>query len=96
MPVEDPFRTQQFAPGLESPATQHMRIELDMVLTPRPRAIYANSGGVVLIEDAKGNVENYTLEPGDVLPIRAHRVRTSATIAGQDYETTATDLKAWL
>lgn len=92
---EDKFRVKQFDPELDSPATNHARVVLDQVIDPRPRALYFNSNGVVLIEDAGGVVENYDVEQGDILAFRVHRVVSNANVDGSAMTTTATDIKAW-
>lgn len=75
--------------GLESPADRHRAIvpSDDAPVSPRPRALWCQSAGDLAIEDRDGTVLSYAVQPGQILPFRAVKVRatgTTATVYGWD------------
>ena len=46
---------------------------------PIPDALYCTAAGDVVVRDAFGNDETYTLAIGDILPVRAVRVLSTGT-----------------
>ena len=81
--MSDPFKT--FGTGKSSPANRHFAITpADADLEIRPRALYVNGAGSLVIRDEEGTDVTYTVEAGQILPIRAIQVRaaTTATVVG--------------
>ena len=75
--------------GLDSPADRHGAIAPSDTapVAPRPRALYCQTAGELALEDREGTVLSYTVQPGQVLPFRAAKVRatgTTATVYGWD------------
>jgi hypothetical protein len=56
------------------------------ILDPVPRALRIGGAGTVVVEDEAGVTVTYTCSAGEVLLIRAHKVKTAST---------ATDIVAW-
>ena len=77
----DPFDTDYV--NLTSPAVSHFIVIPDDLtdLPTRPRALYANSGGAVVLQDQQGNVVTYQVSAGTVLSIRPVRVLATGTTA---------------
>lgn len=79
--MPDPFDTDYV--NLTSPAVAHY------VVTPsdaselpvRPRAIFVNTAGTAVMQDAAGEIVSYDLAAGAVLSIRPVRVLASGTTA---------------
>lgn len=78
--MPDPF--QSFSSGLESPATRHYAITPSdgTDLPDIPRAIYCNGAGNAVISDGTTDI-TYVLVAGQVLDIRARRVKSTGTTA---------------
>ena len=75
------------AVGLESPASLHYAITPNngADLPRRPRAIRAMTAGTVAIRDEAGTDITYTVDAGEVIPLRAVRILatgTTATVVG--------------
>ena len=86
MPI-DSFDAHQC--GLESPAERHAAITPSDTLPvdPRPRALWCQTAGDLVIEDRWGTQLSYAVQPGQVLPFRASKVLatgTTATVYGWD------------
>lgn len=80
---------QNYAKGLHSPADRHFAIApSDTVdITPRPRALYCQTGGNLRLRDAAGTDLTYAVTAGQTIPFRAARVLltgTTATVFGWD------------
>lgn len=74
-------RYKDYASGLDSPATRHVQItpDNDNDLTFKPRAIYCNEAGAIVIRDSAGTDLSYTMAAGDLLPFRGVRVLATGT-----------------
>lgn len=73
------------ATGLTSPAIRHFAITpANTDLAIRPRALYVNGDGALVVRDEGGVDVTYAVIAGQVLPIRAVQVRTgtTATVVG--------------
>jgi hypothetical protein len=85
--MSDQFQNHQR--GLDSPGERHLAItphDTDPVV-PRPRALWCNAGGALVLEDAAGTALTYLVQPGQIIPFRAVKVRatgTTATVFGWD------------
>ena len=77
----DPFDTDYV--NLSSPAVAHFEVTPDdqTNLPTRPRALFANTGGAVVLQDQQGNVVTYQVSAGTVLSIRPVRVLATGTTA---------------
>lgn len=76
--MPDPFEST--ASGLDSPATRHFAITpADADLAIRPRALYCNVSGTVVVRDDLGTTITYNMIVGQILPIRAVQVRAAST-----------------
>ncbi len=56
-------------------------------VVPRPRALWCQTAGNLVIEDANGTALSYAVQAGQILPFRAARIRatgTTATVYGWD------------
>ncbi len=85
--MSDNFKSHQRS--LESPGDRHAAVVPSdtLPLDPRPRALWCQVDGDVVIEDRDGTVLTYTLVAGQVVPFRAVKVRatgTTATVYGWD------------
>lgn len=85
--MSDNFQSHQRS--LESPGDRHKAVVPSDTapVTPRPRALWCQADGDVVIEDRDGTVLTYTMVAGQVLPFRAAKVRatgTTATVYGWD------------
>jgi hypothetical protein len=85
--MSDNFQAHQR--GLESPGDRHQAITPSDTLNviPRPRALWVQAGGTLVLEDAQGVALSYMVQAGQILPFRAARVRatgTTATVFGWD------------
>ena len=69
--------------GLTSPATEHFEITpADVVDLPeRPRVLYVEDGGVVMVRDSTGKVLPYTVDPGQILQFSGVGVEATGTTA---------------
>lgn len=74
---------------LESPATRHYAVTPDDVndLPILPLKLYVETGGAVVIEDADGHAETYTVPDHSIIEFRATKVRQTGT--------NALGIKAW-
>lgn len=81
MPQEDPYRFH--ARGLNSPATRHVAITpSDSADLPvRPRVLYCQAPGDVVVRDEMGLDLAYTVAQGQILPVGAVRVLATGTTA---------------
>lgn len=77
---------EDFTKGLTSPATRHFAIAPDdnVDLPIRPRVIYCESDGTLVVRDEEGTDLAYTLTVGDRLEFRGVRVLSTGT-TGQFY-----------
>ena len=69
--------------GLDSPGESHQAItphDTDPVV-PRPRALWCNSAGSLVLEDAAGTALTYFVQAGQIIPFRAVKVRATGTTA---------------
>ena len=76
---------QSTATGMDSPANRHFAITpADADLAVRPRSLYVNASGTVVIRDEEGTDITYNVSVGQVLPFRGIQVRaaTTATVIG--------------
>ena len=81
--MADPFDT--FSSSLDAPASRHFTITAaNSDLDTRPRSLYCNTSGVVVVRDGGGIDVTYNVTAGQILPIRAVQVRigTTATVIG--------------
>ncbi|HVG48066.1 MAG TPA: hypothetical protein VM899_08025 [Rubellimicrobium sp.] len=80
MPIDN-FESHQR--GLESPADRHQAVTPSdsSPVDPRPRALYCQTAGDVVLEDRQGTLLTYAVQPGQVLPFRAAKVRATGTTA---------------
>jgi hypothetical protein len=81
--MSDPYSNHTM--GLESPAYRHFSITPgDSDLAVRPRALYVNADGNLVVRDIGGVDVTYAVVKGQILPIRAVQVRaaTTATVIG--------------
>jgi hypothetical protein len=69
--------------GLESPADRHAEITPsdDDPVIPRPRALWVNVGGTLVLEDGDGTALSYNVEAGQIIPFRAVKVKETGTSA---------------
>jgi hypothetical protein len=78
--MQDKFKN--YGETLVSPATNHFAIIPSAEeLTVRPRALYVNTSGTLIIEDASGVSEPYEVYAGAILPIRPTKVLLGTTAA---------------
>lgn len=79
--MSDPFDSDYV--NLTSPAVSHYDIvPSDTTDLPvRPRAIFANTSGIAVLQDKNGVAISYDLVAGSVLSIRPLRVLASGTTA---------------
>ena len=82
-------RFQNLATGMTSSATRHATITPSdsVAITNKPRALYCNTAGTVVIVDEAGTALSYTVTAGQVIPFRGVRVNatgTTATVYGWD------------
>ncbi|SEW44419.1 hypothetical protein SAMN04488515_3191 [Cognatiyoonia koreensis] len=75
----DEFSTH--SPGLTTPATRHYLIVPDdnADLAIRPRVIYCQVAGDIVVQDIHGTVLTYSLLAGDQLSLRGVRVLSTGT-----------------
>ena len=75
--------------GLDSPGECHQAIvphDTDPVV-PRPRALWCNTSGTLVLEDSSGAALTYFVQAGQIIPFRAVKVLatgTTATVFGWD------------
>ncbi len=79
--MPDPFETDYV--NLTSPAVAHYTITPSDTadLPVRPRALYVNVAGSVVLQDAAGETVSYEVGAGAVLSIRPARVMSTGTTA---------------
>jgi len=82
-------RFQNLATGMTGPATRHFAITpSDSVdIANKPRELYFNTSGTVVIVDEAGTALSYTVTAGQAIPFRGVRVNatgTTATVYGWD------------
>ncbi|SFS01568.1 spike base protein, RCAP_Rcc01079 family [Yoonia litorea] len=79
--MSDPFDTDYV--NLTSPAVSHYLVSPNDTedLPVRPRAIYVNSGGTAVLQDANGVAVTYDVLAGSTLSLRPKRVLASGTTA---------------
>lgn len=79
--MPDPFDTDYV--NLTSPAVAHYVIAPSdgADLPVRPRALYINTGGTAVLQDADGTAISYTVTAGTILSLRPVRVRATGTTA---------------
>ena len=79
--MPDPFDTDYV--NLTSPAVAHYLISPDDTqdLPVRPRALYVNAGGSVVLQDNDGQSVTYDVVAGTVLSLRPTRVLATGTTA---------------
>ncbi|MBP1806449.1 spike base protein, RCAP_Rcc01079 family [Rubellimicrobium aerolatum] len=85
--MADNFKAHQR--GLGSPGDRHRPImpSDSLPISPRPRALWCQMAGDVVIEDIDGVQLTYAVQAGQVLPFRAVKVLatgTTATVYGWD------------
>ena len=76
---------QSTATGISGPANRHFAITpADEDLAIRPRALYAATGGDIVVRDDEGTDITYSVTAGQIIPLRAVQVRsaTTATVVG--------------
>jgi hypothetical protein len=81
--MADPFASN--SAGLSSPAYRHFAITpANEDLAIRPRAIYVDGDGALVMRDDTGTDITYAVVAGQILPFRAVQVRsgTTATVIG--------------
>lgn len=77
--------------GPNDPATQHFVITPSNTEVHDFRALYAATGGLVLIEDHYGTVLPYPVSAGQSLPIQGVRVRATNTHGISGFATSTTE-----
>lgn len=76
--ISDPFST--LNTGTTSPANRHYAVTpADEDLPIRPRALYVNDGGDLVLRDTGGVDVTYTVEAGQIIPLRPIQVRAATT-----------------
>ncbi|WP_210527341.1 spike base protein, RCAP_Rcc01079 family [Rubellimicrobium arenae] len=69
--------------GLESPGDRHQPITPSdtLAVSPRPRALWCQTSGDLVIEDCDGTQLSYAVTAGQILPFRAARILATGTTA---------------
>jgi len=69
------------ARAIDAPADKHFLLSPSdtIAIDPLPRAIHCQAAGTAIIEDVDGVVLPYAMVVGQVLSIRAKRLRTGST-----------------
>lgn len=76
--MNDPFANN--ATGLSSPANRHFSITpADEDLETKPRCLYVNESGTLIIRDEMGVDVTYNVIAGQIFPFRGVQIRAAST-----------------